>query len=677
MTLLIGFWAILGTAIADDDISVASRDASFLLRGTKDASLGTNPGRSLRRLIKVEQECIIYIAGVEYMKEQESGIILDDYDVFDDETQFYSEEVWYCKFDTEYAREELNLDDPFIEIKGILNEGFETDSVHSIGRGFITNTNNTNNELDEIFKGIQSGKSTIKFSRGIVDCLDNSLHIDLTSASIGDTNETYDADNTTDPYSVSGTDLIRGSPEIEPKVGEKTTLVVRITTNDYKYEPAVSKAAIKQFVYDNPVSLKGKYEECSYNKLKILPFEGTTKTDEVVSDGIVDVRLSKDQSNEVKRYLRNKNGNVPRGKMTSFARTAAAIALGDLESQFDFVMFCLPEGVTGFLAVAVLNRFDSYYTSEWCTRPSFQVHEVGHNLGLDHAGEAQTYDDKVGFMGFSYNQMDGPNMCFNPANNYFLGWYTEQVYGFDGLKSGRGKTFILNGVSDYDPSPNPYMVVLKLIQADRDWDYYIGYNRKSGMNSGTEEDGDMILVLQKYGSPGSSSKTRKIGTLIVVGDYMTLSGYNNRSNVYLQLTSLSRDGKDAYITVSTFRPTRPPTQSPTPAPTMADRTNLKYKGNARRGCTWIAKKPEVRCGFNSRKKSVQDHWCPATCHNVVVQNDCNNGSNKPDRDDLVYKNDEEKGCSWILERRKRRCSKKWRGEKISTYWCPTSCKGYC
>jgi len=41
------------------------------------------------------------------------------------------------------------------------------------------------------------------------------------------------------------------------------------------------------------------------------------------------------------------------------------------------------------------------------------MHEIGHNLGLGHAGETAEYDDQSGMMGYSYSQDDGPLMCFN------------------------------------------------------------------------------------------------------------------------------------------------------------------------------------------------------------------------------------------------------------------------
>ena len=52
----------------------------------------------------------------------------------------------------------------------------------------------------------------------------------------------------------------------------------------------------------------------------------------------------------------------------------------------------------------------SYHTSD----------EVGHNLGFGHSNEnAVTYRDQSGMMGFSYDQDDGPVMCFKYVHSLF------------------------------------------------------------------------------------------------------------------------------------------------------------------------------------------------------------------------------------------------------------------
>jgi len=372
----------------------------------------------------------------------------------------------------------------------------------------------------------------------------------------------------------------------------------------------------------------------------------------------------------------------------------------NLEDLFDFVLFVMPSSITSFMATAITNRYDSYYTQDYILRPSFQIHEIGHNLGLKHAGDmdlnkngkdGSLYGDQVGYMGYGYFDFDGPSMCFNVANNYKLNWYAEQTYTYnpiiDEVRDGRATTtkeFILNGVNDYDDTTNTAvqqqqqdddeperLVVLRLLQTNLDNDFYIGYNSAKGINKETFENKNKIVIIEKMGSPESTIETQKRSVLKNVGDYYAITNYNYQNNnigaqrqrqlsqigqgkqlsedkqittttVYILFQSLSTDKKDATIVISTTEPIPETSASPTASPTTED----------------------------------------FTFENVeVVQDDREFG----------YNNDPLKNCyAWIQniskgnEKRTRRaqlkrCNKKWDGEtkngdKIKKNWCPVTCQ---
>jgi len=543
------------------------------------------------------------------------------------------------------------------------------------------------------------------------------MYIDLTSAKLSTPNQKS-----------SKAHRRLGPPKISPKVGDMKVLVVRLTMADSMFlesdegGPSVTRDEIRRYVYENPVSLKKKYEACSYNQMKILPFSGVTHSNKRIEDGITTVELPPDRSNEVQSDIDNSNGVVPRAKMVRYAREAAEAELGDLEKQFDFVMFCLPEKVKGFFALAVLNRYDSYYTSPWCTRPSFQLHEVGHSMGMDHAGELDMYDDTVGFMGYSYNELNGPNMCFNPSNSWYLGWYESQTIWHDpyaGAPSIHGKQFALVGVDDYNPQQaylhldsylHRRLVVLQLFQADMESDYYIGFNRKKGINSETKTDFDEIVVVERLGPADQSARTMKFGSLKSVGDVLKIPRFNGiqGNTVYILLESFSFGNKDAVIRVSTTRielqppdqpsvpdypdheigPISTPPANPQDHNHLKDRDGLQYNNSKKKNCKWVAKNPGVLCFKQWRHNIIGEFWCPATCHGVTqAENNFHKNKKKPkppadctnavDRADFAFQSKPERNCNWLKKNqkfRKRRCNKKHKGKRISKYWCPISCK---
>jgi len=695
-TILIGLLAILDLAKAGEDLSPTGRGDSLVLGPTDNKSSGTETktGRRSRRLVVNDQECTLYEAAIEY----DSSIWYGDSNLTESGSDDFSgddDDAWHCLFNKTYSRDVLGLEDPLVRITGWSPK--ETESIYD-------EDSSLRFEPDSYSAGkVESGKSTMKFGRGIIDPYAQTMYVDSDLAQV-----------VTNTNSRDGREL---SSKVTAKVGKKNVLVVRVSTWRNKRKPLIMGPTIKKYVYDNPVSLKQQYKKCSYNKLKLLPFMGTTETNLVITDGISNIQLSKAHSDEIEEILEDDPVDPLRkpwimDRVNAMIRSASEAKFGDIESQFDHVLFVLPEGLTGYYAIAIVGRWDSYYTEKWIMRPSFPLHEVGHNLGLDHAAEIEEYDDRVGYMGYSYNETKGPAMCFNPANNWYLGWYQDQSASYNGLESGIGKSFTLNGVADYNPATagtgeKRRLVILQLTQPNRNWHYYIGYNRQKGINEGTVEDGDKILIVRKNGPPDQITTTKKVATLENIGDYHEIKRYNNQESVYIFFERKKSMGKDIVIRVSTVRPTpfptqpptaaptRIPTPNPTPAPTerptekptsaeptgspthtptafgeIVDRWDLAYKGYRNRDCKWVAFRKKQRCALRSKKKLVKVYWCPKTCQNVNI-NVC-----YPDKV-LSYLNSPQRNCDWVAEDLSKRCPKMWRKKKISDHWCPTTCNPNC
>merc|ERR1719183_1162491 len=90
-------------------------------------------------------------------------------------------------------------------------------------------------------------------------------------------------------------------------------------------------------------------------------------------------------------------------------------------------MYCHPKDTGVGLAYAWVNFYLSVYNDSWCSSLSAGMHELGHNMGLGHAGETDEYDDQVGFMGYSYSAFNTPIMCFNGAKSWQTGWYSDKT----------------------------------------------------------------------------------------------------------------------------------------------------------------------------------------------------------------------------------------------------------
>jgi hypothetical protein len=169
-----------------------------------------------------------------------------------------------------------------------------------------------------------------------------------------------------------------GHRDLAPSTGTLETLVVRVIANNGVQPP--SEMQLYDDIFDDSSSLKSQYGGCSKGQLNIIPTErygsstaGTTGGGNSERTGIVTVKVDVD--------------SFDRLSIEPFALAAAEAAVDGPLSNFGLVIFCHPEGSTeDFIGYAYVNDYRSFYNDFWCSNMSALVHEVGHNLGLDHSG---------------------------------------------------------------------------------------------------------------------------------------------------------------------------------------------------------------------------------------------------------------------------------------------------
>jgi hypothetical protein len=145
--------------------------------------------------------------------------------------------------------------------------------------------------------------------------------------------------------------------------------------------------------------------------------------------------------------------------------------------------------------LAYIGGYISVFNDEWCLHPSTQVHEIGHNLRLQHSGEngEGKYDDRIGLMGISYAE-DTTHMCFNLANSWELGWYGRRRKSLDFAKDPGFKGSII-GIVDYEhPAATDKLVTVRAVSSTFNYDVYIGLNLAAGFNRDTGDGINQVTV---------------------------------------------------------------------------------------------------------------------------------------------------------------------------------------
>lgn len=348
------------------------------------------------------------------------------------------------------------------------------------------------------------------------------------------------------------------------QTGDKTVLVLRVETTGFRSAPTVSANHLSNAVFGtdgDPVNLVSQYAACSFGKLTFSPFETSNTSISFAAPGVIEVSIPTPQN-----YTRT---GFEKDKYLVSEATEYLNTIFDNTFPFDFVMICLPADTMGGIAYAWKNGKRSVYKDVWATSVTSQLHEIGHGLGLAHAGsglatevEVNDYGDMSGVMGHSLVASDGPLVCFNAAKSWQLGWFADKHETIAPLTTAvwYGK---LVGVAEY-PLAGDNSVLLKL-ETNTTIDYYVGFNRKIGINNGTMEGQDMVLITEQGGDGESYSQSTKLAELDegdkhIIADF---SGSSATVTVTVNLINTATTPGFAIVTIASDTHFSVPTASPT------------------------------------------------------------------------------------------------------------------
>lgn len=408
----------------------------------------------------------------------------------------YSETNWVCEFEDDMSKH-----------LGIHMVELDEETTHR----FIVNAT--------------SGESTLTIDEAIIDTDTVRMYLPTNSRVVVDT--------------PARSQRRSHSRNLVASTGILSTLVLRVIDSQGSATES-SAGQLASDVFEDAACLKSNLEACSYNKLKIEPY----RDGDAVTNGVFELPIDLDATAEETNAISN-------AAFRAFEDRFGSIQ----DDKFGLLMFCLPPGKDpNWGAVGYVNNKLSVYSAEVCGRASWQMHEVGHNLNLDHSGEdGNEYADRTGAMGIAYKQ-DDTFMCYNPAKSFQLGWYEDQTKTIDPLdennnnnNEGPLRTFVMNGVADYGQNPEA-LIVLRLDQIYVSHDYYIGYNRKIGINKDTGEDPNFVTITRKNKEPHQADYSWKIAKL-PPGTSHVIENFDNNRNVHIHFRGVQENGRDAIIEV--------------------------------------------------------------------------------------------------------------------------------
>ncbi|KAI2488977.1 Gametolysin peptidase M11 [Fragilaria crotonensis] len=340
----------------------------------------------------------------------------------------------------------------------------------------------------------------------------------------------------------------------------KKVLVLRIQAADASTTASETQLADDVFGAAGDVfNLKSQYNQCSYGQLQ---FEPTTSNALVGTDGVYTVTLP--------TTIITGAADNP---IAWAAVDKATAELGTLTNFADHVMVCMPPGTSGgWIAYAYINHWLSVYNNAWCGYPSGLLHEFGHNLNLAHSSEGtDAYGDQSGMMGYSYSSDDGPVMCFNGPKTWQLGWFSD--YHVDlAVATGISWTGNLVGFAQKADAALTDKMIIRIRSSATDT--YVSFNRKIGINSGTREGGDQVLVATR--APGTGYALSYLQAKLSANGIYTVPNFNGSTNMLriivnsiVTSTTPARANVSIDLVPQTAAPTNAPTRAPTRLPTQS------------------------------------------------------------------------------------------------------------
>jgi len=150
-------------------------------------------------------------------------------------------------------------------------------------------------------------------------------------------------------------------------------------------------------------------------------------------------------------------------------------------------------------------------------------------------------------------------MCFNAAKSWQTQWYVDKSIE---MNSGCGY-HRLSGIADYSDTPNKV-----LVKIDRGGnDLFIAFNAKKGINSGTQEAGNQVTVVEAGAGGTGYAESSLLAKLSKGGTYSNGSFSIQVNNI------VGSDYADVFISLTDN--CNAPTPNPTSAPTCANGEMMK------------------------------------------------------------------------------------------------------
>jgi len=128
-------------------------------------------------------------------------------------------------------------------------------------------------------------------------------------------------------------------------------------------------------------------------------------------------------------------------------------------------------------------------------------------------------------------------MCFNGAKYYQLQWVSDKVYEHN-PNANPNHQVTIKGIAKYSPTDN-FNVVVKIDDPDTTNDYYMWFNAQVGINQGTKEAKNKVMIVHTSSGEGTNYAKSWIDAKLLAGESATLP-FGSGGNLEVSVASITK-----------------------------------------------------------------------------------------------------------------------------------------
>eukprot|EP00977_Amphora_coffeiformis_P021513 scaffold9427_cov175-Amphora_coffeaeformis.AAC.1 len=260
--------------------------------------------------------------------------------------------------------------------------------------------------------------------------------------------------------------------QLQGQRGAKKTVMLRI--RGYDSEPDFTVQELRRYLLLDNLSARRQLERCSQGLV----------TMDASRYGVLDVPI---QSN-IEGLSNTEVMNLAESYVNDII-LASDPQVDNIREWADFLIFVIPPGTGGWAAFATVSGKQSVFNNRWGGYLGALLHELGHNMGLDHAFEnGKEYDGVTGYMGNVPTEVLTPQRCYNAHNHYKLQWFEDRVLEVDPEFP---QIVTLAPFVQYDSAGRDEYIIVRV------GNLYMQYNRAIDYNADSGEYPDTLVVVRE------------------------------------------------------------------------------------------------------------------------------------------------------------------------------------